>query len=188
MIVSLLAGDKINNRKLWGTGSSGATFFLMNPYAKFIGDRAPVDVIAATPLRLAELVQGLGDAGVNRSFAPGKWSARQILCHLADCEVVFAFRLRQTLAETHHVIQPFDQDAWAASYGAFDTRAALAVFTAVRHWNEKLIASVPREDFAKPNTHPERGAGSFGEIVETMAGHDLNHLGQLESIAAAKPA
>src|SRR5438045_4097385 len=77
-------------------GRPGATFFLMNPYAKFIGDRAPVDVIAATPLRLAELVKGLGEAGVNRSFAPGKWSARKILCHLADCEVVFAFRLRQT--------------------------------------------------------------------------------------------
>jgi hypothetical protein len=92
--------------------------------------------------------------------------------------------LRQTLAEAHHVIQPFDQDVWAETYDTFDVASALAVFTAVRHWNTKLIGSVPREAFAKPNTHPERGPGSFGEIVETMAGHDLNHLGQLETIAA----
>ncbi len=156
----------------------------MNPYAKFIGDRAPLDVISSTASRLAELAAALGDAGVNRSFAPGKWSARQILCHLADCEVVFAFRLRQTLAEPYYVIQPFDQDAWATQYEAFDAQAALAVFTAVRNWNMKLITSIPRAAFAKPNTHPERGPGSFGEIVETMAGHDLNHLAQIETIAS----
>src|SRR5258708_10636953 len=156
----------------------------MNPYAKFIGDREPLDVISATPALLRELFTKLGSAGVERATEPGKWTARQIISHLADCELVFAYRLRQTLAEAHHIIQPFDQDAWAATYDTFDAASALAVFTAVRNWNTKLIASLPRETFAKPNTHPERGPGSFGEIVETMAGHDLNHLGQLETIAS----
>jgi hypothetical protein len=101
---------------------------------------------------------------------------------LADCEVVFAFRLRQTLAEDHHVIQPFDQDKWARNYAAYDAHAALAVFSAVRDWNIDLIRQAGPAALTKPNTHPERGEGSFGEIIETMAGHDLNHIKQIEAI------
>jgi hypothetical protein len=97
---------------------------------------------------------------------------------------VFAFRLRQTLAEPHHVIQPFDQDRWARVYGAFDARSALEVFRAVRNWNLKLIESLPQESLGKSVTHPERGDMTFQTIFETMAGHDINHLGQIEAIAA----
>ena len=109
---------------------------------------------------------------------------REILCHLADCEIVFAYRLRQTLAEPHHTIQPFDQDIWADNYAAYDAESALAVFSAVRGFNVKLIASLPAEALSKPVTHPERGTMTFETIVETMGGHDLNHLAQIEKIAA----
>lgn len=156
----------------------------MNPYASFLGARDPRHVIAGTPLRLREFVDSLGEARVNRPPAPGKWSVREILCHLADCEVVFAFRLRQTLAEPHHVIQPFDQDLWARNYAAYDAPSALAVFTAVRDFNTRLIASIPAEAFLKQVSHPERGTMTFQTIVETMGGHDLNHLAQIEKIAA----
>jgi hypothetical protein len=96
----------------------------MNPYASFLGNRDPLDVLTATPRKLAEVVRTLGPAGLDRSYAPGKWSARVILCHLADAEIAFAFRLRQALAEPDHVIQPFDQDAWARTYSSatFDCR------------------------------------------------------------------
>ena len=154
-----------------------------NPYASFVGEQAPRQVIGATGDKLEELAQTLGPAGVERSPAPGKWSTREIFCHLADCEVVFAFRLRQAAAEPHHVIQPFDQDKWASSYSAFDAAAALHVFRTVRQWNLKLIDSLPPEVFSKPLTHPERGQMTFQVLVETMAGHDLNHLGQIEAIA-----
>jgi hypothetical protein len=154
-----------------------------NPYASFVGEQAPRQVIAATGSKLESLAQALGPAGVERSPAPGKWSPREILCHLADCEVVFAFRLRQAAAEPHHVIQPFDQDKWASSYAAFDAAAALQVFRTVRQWNLKLIDSLPAEVFSKPLTHPERGQMTFQVLVETMAGHDLNHVQQIEAIA-----
>ena len=107
---------------------------------------------------------------------------REILCHLADCEIVFAFRLRQTLAEPHHVIQPFDQDVWARNYTAYDAQSALAVFTAVRDFNTRLIASLPPEALSKPVSHPERGTMTFQTIVETMGGHDLNHVQQIEGL------
>ena len=155
----------------------------MNPYASHLGDRDPLPVIAATPHRLAAQLDRLGPDGVERPYAPGKWNARQVLCHLADTEIVFAFRLRQTLAEEHHVVQPMDQEKWAANYDAYGARAALEVFTAVRKWNLALLAVVPPAVMSKPVTHPERGQLTFGVLVETMAGHDLNHIKQIEGIA-----
>jgi len=155
----------------------------MNPYASYLGEKAPLPVIAETPQRLQLLLTKIGIDRSRQSPAPGKWSAREILCHLADCELVFAFRLRQTLAQPHHVIQPFDQDAWAKMYGAYDAPTALAVFSSARTWNLALIKAVPPEDYSKPVTHPERGSMTFGVLLETMAGHDINHIGQIEAIA-----
>jgi hypothetical protein len=154
----------------------------LNPYAEFLAGADPVQTIAATPGRLAGLVNGLGAARLTTSPAPGKWSIRDILCHLADCEIAFAFRLRQVLAETNHVIQPFDQDKWAPPYAYLDAASALASFTALRDWNLKLIATVPPEAYSKTLTHPERGQMFFRTLVETMGGHDLNHVRQIEAI------
>jgi hypothetical protein len=154
-----------------------------NPYATALGVEEPLKVLTATPRKLEQLIEDLGSERMDQSPAPGKWSPREIVCHLADTELAFAFRLRQTLAEDSHVIQPFDQEKWAASYAGFESREALTVFCAVRNWNMSLVRSLPPETHAKPVTHPERGPMTFWTIVETMAGHDLNHLTQLQTIA-----
>jgi uncharacterized damage-inducible protein DinB len=160
----------------------------MNPYAAHIGDRAPLDVISETPRRLAQLLETIGPDRLETQPAPGKWSARDIVSHLADAEIVFSFRLKQTLAEDHHIIQPFDQDLWAKGYPDCDAHLALAALSAVRAWNIALIRSVKPGDLAKPVTHPERGTMTFQTIVETMAGHDRNHIKQLEAIAGQSAA
>src|SRR5690242_18314209 len=126
-----------------------------NPYAAHVAERDPRAVIAETPQRLARIVEQLGPAGLDRPWAPGKWTAKQVICHLADCELAFAFRLRQALAEPHHVIQPFDQDAWSTPYTALDGRAALDVFSATRRWNLALLETVTPEQLRKKVTHPE---------------------------------
>jgi len=151
---------------------------MLNPYASFLVDRDAIEVISATPARLAGLAPS-----ATRSPAPGKWNAREILCHLADTEVTFAFRLRQAVAEEHHTIQPFDQDRWAASYAVYDLPGALDLFAALRRWNVKFIAAQPPAVFDRMLTHPERGTMTFRTLVETMAGHDLNHLQQIEALA-----
>jgi uncharacterized damage-inducible protein DinB len=155
----------------------------INPYEKHLGGQEPIQVLASTSSHIKNMVAGLGPEQVNAAPARGKWSAREIVCHLADCEVVFAYRLRQTLAEDEHVIQPFDQEKFAANYFACQLQEALAVFGAVRTWNLALLRSVSPELHSKPVTHPERGPMTFFTIVETMAGHDMNHLGQLDAIA-----
>jgi uncharacterized damage-inducible protein DinB len=158
---------------------------MTNPYASFLGTQDPLAVIGNTAKQLEALLAELGPQRSVEAPAPGKWSAREIVCHLADCELVFAYRLRQTLAQPHHVIQPFDQDQWARQYGAHDARSALAVFDSVRRWNVDLIRALPPEVLAKPVMHPERGEMTFQVIVETMAGHDINHLGQMKKLAAS---
>jgi hypothetical protein len=92
------------------------------------------------------------------------------------------------MAEPHHVIQPFDQDDWARPYASFTADQALAVFSAVRQWNITLVQNATPELLAKPVSHPERGQMTFQTIVETMGGHDTNHLQQLEKIASGNAA
>jgi len=138
----------------------------LNPYAKFLNGQDPLPVLKETHNRLHNLAHAIGAARLTQAPAPGKWSPRDIFCHLADCETVFAFRLRQTLAEDHHIVPP----------------DAIVTFAAIRRWNLLLIESALPTHASKPVTHPERGAMTFSTIVETMAGHDLNHLAQLEKL------
>jgi len=154
-----------------------------NPYAVHVGTREPREVVESTPLELHRLAGRIGVARMTTPRAPGKWSARDIVSHLADCEIAFGYRLRQVLADDHHVIQPFDQDKWAAPYSKMDANQALSLFEALRNWNVALLKTVTPAQMQKIVTHPERGTMTFQTIVETMAGHDLNHLKQLEEIA-----
>ena len=155
-----------------------------NPYAWLLAEQDAVKVISRTAERLEELCDKLGNDRVERSPAPGRWSAREIACHLADCELVFAYRLRQALAQDFHVIQPFDQDDWARTYSGYDLRTALDTFFALRRWNLSFLRTTGPEELSKRLNHPERGDMTLRTIVETMAGHDINHLKQLEVIAA----
>jgi uncharacterized damage-inducible protein DinB len=152
----------------------------LNPYAKYLSGQNARAVLAATPGLLHQAACALTPEQVEAPIAPGKWSIREIAAHLADCELVFSFRLRQTLAEDGPVIQPFDQDVWARRYASYDLPAGLELFRAARGWNLQLIGGLGGADLARTMTHPERGTMTFQTVIETMAGHDLNHLGQVQ--------
>jgi hypothetical protein len=160
----------------------------LNPYANFLNGQEPIPVLTSTAERLRALTATLTGAQINTAPAPGSWNICQIVSHLADCEIVFSFRLRQAAAEEHTVIQPFDQDAWATRYTAYTLEAALALFQALRNWNLLFLTTISQDDRHRPTTHPERGTMTLWTIVETMAGHDLNHLQQLERLTASHSA
>ena len=157
---------------------------MANPYRHHVEGKNLKSLLQEGPDQLQRLAEQLGPKGLERSLAPGKWPARAILCHLADSELAFSFRLRQVLAEDGHVIQPFDQGAWAKHYGTLDASAALELHSALRKWNLLLIESIAAQDWDRPATHPERGATTFREVIETIAGHEQHHLRQLEHLAA----
>ena len=161
----------------------------MNPYVErilgLVGDRPVIESLEHTAKRIEAVAGSLGPARLERSYAPGKWTARQILAHLADCELGIGFRLRQALAEDNHRAQPFDQDRWATRYPGLDAALATRAFVGLRAWNIALIRSLGPQDLERPYVHGERGPESVGLIVKLLAGHDLNHLAQLEQIAAS---
>lgn len=145
-----------------------------------LGDEDPILVLEATPVRLEATLLQIGQLGddVDRPYAPGKWGARHILAHLADNELAAGFRLRQAVA--HAQLQPYDQDVWATRYRRTDPALALGTFQALRAWNLALYAGFSFEDWLTEAQHPERGLLSVDVMVRMLAGHDLNHLGQLE--------
>jgi hypothetical protein len=161
----------------------------MNPYVErilgLVGDRPVIQSLEHTAKRIEAVAGSLSSARLERSYAPGKWTARQILAHLADCELGIGFRLRQALAEENHRAQPFDQDRWATRYAGLDAALATRAFVGLRAWNIALIRSLGPQDLERPYVHGERGPESVGLIVKLLAGHDLNHLAQLEQIAAS---
>lgn len=156
----------------------------INPYQDFLDERPLDAILMATPEAIRSMLEQIGEGNTSTRPAPGKWSPAEIVCHLADCELVFGFRLRQTLAEDNPTVQPFDQDKWAGAYTGIPADVALAAFYAFREWNLRLIEMSPTAADRKV-THPERGTMTFQNVVETMAGHDLNHLGQLRRITEA---
>jgi uncharacterized damage-inducible protein DinB len=153
-----------------------------NFYAGALGELDPVAVMAETPRRLEAVVEGMSAAEIEVEPAPGKWSVREILAHLADCEMAFGFRLRQVYSGVRE-IQPFDQDGWARSYGGYSAGLALATFVALRDWNLAFVNGLSEADKELPGMHPERGEMVLWTVVETIAGHDLHHLAGLEKRA-----
>lgn len=150
--------------------------------------QSPLKIQAATPAKLGKLVGRASSAKLRKKPAPGKWSVAEIVAHLADCEIVTGWRVRQILGAPGTPIQPFDQDAWAAAghYEKRDARKSVAQFRAAREANLALLKSLTPEQWKHHGLHAERGVETIERIVGMMAGHDLNHLGQVERIVSAK--
>jgi uncharacterized damage-inducible protein DinB len=145
----------------------------------------PLRLQRATPGKLATLIKRLSKKQLTRRPAPGKWSIAEILAHLADAELVIGYRMRLILASNGTVIQAFDQDAWAQTfnYNRRDSRTSVETFRVLRENNLKLLKSVPRKSWANYGQHQERGKESIDHLVKMMAGHDVNHIVQIEEIA-----
>jgi len=150
------------------------------PYAEALGGRDPQVVIAETPVRLARALEGVTVQQAEVHPAPGKWNLREIVAHLADCEIAWSWRLRIAYEKDRAEMQPFDQDPWAKMYGQYTMEMAKATFYALRAWNVAFVAGLSEADKRKAIFHPERGEETLWTLVEIMAGHDLHHLKTLE--------
>ncbi len=156
----------------------------MNPYAKFLEHRDPLAVAAATPGRILSLIRGLSRGRLARRPAPGKWSIQEIIGHLADTEMVMACRARWIAFEDRPTLVPFDQEKWAAGRAREKEPLAetLERFRLLRRSQLRLFRRASRRDFRRTGLHPERGVLTLREQLETLAGHDLNHLQQIRRL------
>jgi hypothetical protein len=153
-----------------------------------VAGQEPLKVQAATPKKLERLVAGAPATKLRKRPAPDKWSVAEILAHLADAEIVVGWRVRSILGAPGTPIQAFDQDAWAEAghYAKRNPRATVAQLRAVREANLALYKSLSPEQWKQYGMHSERGQESVEHIVRMIAGHDVNHLKQIEHILAAK--
>ncbi len=148
----------------------------------------PLRMQQAAPKKLAAMLKGKNRKQLTRRPAPDKWSIAEIVAHLADAEIAIAWRLRQILSTNAVAIQAYDQESWARTfnYAKRDPRASLVNFTTLREANVALLKSVPRKLWENYGLHQERGQESISHVVRMVAGHDLNHLQQVENILKAK--
>ncbi len=156
----------------------------------YLEDKDPVAVQRATPNKLANLIKRLNRKQLARRPEPGKWSIAEILAHLADTELVAGWRMRLILGNNGTSIQAFDQEVWAKTfnYARHDPKMSLETFRVLRENNLALLKSVPKSLWENYGMHQERGKETITHIVRMFAGHDLNHLQQIEKIAKDKPA
>ncbi len=138
----------------------------------------------ATPAKLAKLTKGLTPKHLARKPAPDKWSIGEILAHLGETEMAIGWRLRQALTKNGGPVQAFDQDDWAriGRYNKRDAKQSLALFTAARQVNLALLKGLSKEQWECFHMHEERGKETVAHTVRMIAGHDLNHLSQIERI------
>ena len=154
------------------------------PYTQDLGGRDPVAALRETPDRIRALAGQWSPAQFERTYAPGKWSGRQILIHLAQTELALGNRARMALSTPQYVAQSFDQDRWITRDASLSGREALEAFLAIGTMNRALFASLSAADRATTLAHPEYGALTVDWIIHQMAGHQIHHLKQLDDIAA----
>lgn len=151
-----------------------------------LGDREPFAVLRATTGELRTLTGGRSPAALSEREAPGKWSVREIVAHLSDSELVWAFRLRMVLAHDRPELAGYDQDAWAdrLGYVEADLDRALDTFAVVRAGNLELLERAGPDALSRTSVHAERGEESLEQMIRLFAGHDLVHLRQIERVLA----
>lgn len=152
-----------------------------------LGGRDPVEVMAEQTRALDTLVTGRDDRRLRTPEAPGKWSVIQVLAHLADTEMVYAWRYRLCLAQEQPPLTGFDQDAWARTFHYRDWPLAptLERLRVAREANLDLLRSLAPDQWARTGLHNERGPESVRRTAELGAAHDLLHRNQIARILGA---
>jgi uncharacterized damage-inducible protein DinB len=152
----------------------------------YLDGQDPWKIQKSTTKKLEKVTRRLSRKQMRKRPAPGKWSIAEILAHIADTEVVASWRLRLILGSDGTPIQGFDQDVWAETfrYEDQDPRVSLKTFRVLRESNLSMLKRVPRKLWDNHGMHSERGKETISHIVRLFAGHDLNHLQQIKTIAS----
>jgi hypothetical protein len=147
-----------------------------------------IEIAEKSPKQIAAAVSGLPDKVLRYKPAPDKWCILEMLTHLADMEILYAYRLRQMLADDKPVIAPIDQDRWAQNLGYLESSPAeqVALYGLNRHATLQLLRRLKAGDLEKSALHPElKRQVTVAEIVGMMSGHGANHLEQMEKLKKA---
>ncbi len=137
--------------------------------------------------QVAESLKGFPHDSLTAHPIPGKWSATEIVHHLADSETTSALRLRRLLVEDHPLIQGYDQEAFAArlNYNNRDMAPALEAFRSARATTAQLFDLMSEDDWQREGTHSESGVYTPEDWLKIYAAHAHNHAGQIKRLRDA---
>lgn len=144
-----------------------------------------LDAAEKSPREIAAAVSGLPERVLKYKPAPEKWSILEILAHLVDMETLYAYRMRQIIADKKPVLAPIDQDDWARNLGYMDENPAelVALYGLNRHHNVGLLKRLKAGDLDKSAMHPELNKQvPLWDYVQKMGVHGPNHLQQIEQL------
>ena len=150
----------------------------------YVEGQDAIKVQRTTAGKLKKLTARLTPSQLKWRPEPAKWSIAEIIAHLADVEVVASWRMRSVIGENGITLQPFDQDRWASvfRYRNRDARRSLEVFRVLRENNLNMLKEIAPEVWDHYGLHLERGRESIAHLARMFAGHDANHVLQIERI------
>ena len=153
-----------------------------------VGQGSALKLQAAAPKKIEKLVKRVPTAKLRKRPEPARWSIAEIVAHLADTELVGGYRIRMILGAPGTPIQAFNQDDWAAAlrYDKQDIRESLTRFRTLREANLAILKSLKPEQWKLFGIHAERGEETIETIAKLYAGHDQNHIQQIERILSRK--
>jgi hypothetical protein len=152
---------------------------------KYTRNEDALRIQRSTPQKIERAIKGLTRKQMMTRPAPEKWSIGEILAHLAEAELTGGFRLRLILSANGTAIQAFNQDAWAknSDYAHQDPQQSLEMFRVLREANLRLLKTIPKKMWRNYGMHQERGKETIERVARMLAGHDLNHIEQIITIA-----
>jgi uncharacterized damage-inducible protein DinB len=157
----------------------------------YLGGKDPLQSMQETRTALTTLLKNLPQSALTKAPEPGKWSISEIIAHLSDTELAAGFRFRAIAGGEDGVPIPgYDQDRWAeaGNYRAAKMEDSLQSFLAVREMNLRYLRGLPESAWNKYGIHSERGRESLRDLVQLVAGHDLNHIAQVRKILSSAQA
>jgi hypothetical protein len=166
------------------TNAAAAAGAYVRALLEILGERDPLEVLAELDAWLDRRFAGVPEAALRRPEAPGKWSAKDVVQHLADSELVLGFRMRMILTEDRPLLQGYDQDKWATTLGYADVplAEARAQLRALRTANLRVLRRLGPAELGRAGMHSERGPESLGHLIKLMGGHDLVHRRQIDRV------
>jgi len=137
-----------------------------------------IEEYLAGPDELRQAIAGMSAAEIDAAPIPGKWSTRQIICHIADFEPVYADRMKRVIAEENPPLLGGDPDLFAAklAYDQRDLEEEFQLMTAVRQHTARILKTLSPEQFQRTGIHSRDGELSLATLLDRITNHIPHHI------------
>ncbi len=137
-----------------------------------------IDQYLAGPEELRRAIEGMSDEQLDQTPVPGRWSTRQVVCHIADFEPIYADRMKRVIAEDNPTIFGGDPDLFAARLAYSDRKIdqEIQMIEVVRRHVASILRTLSTADFKRQGTHSEAGPLTLEDLLHNITNHIPHHV------------